>query len=97
MTNILEEALYYSHVATASLLGIPGWEYRDIPNMLPEYWQLLKDFTNEDEIYVWIRSERIWPDGTKTMRGQVFISPQGLENLAKNSKEYYKDNVGHDE
>lgn len=88
----LAEALDIAHAASGMLLGVPeSWQYRDFPNMLPEYWELLETFIGKNEMKVWIMSERVWPDGVKTVRGQVFISPQGLENLRVNAEEYYKD------
>jgi len=65
----------------AKSMGKEGWTYRDLPNMLPEYMEKLVGWLGEDEYTFITFAERTWPDGVRTVRGQILISPKGIENL----------------
>lgn len=97
MDDVLEipggrEILERTRQNLAKGLGAPeGWTYRDLPNMLPEFWHRLLDWIGMNEYKLITQAERTWPDGTTTVRGQILISPKGLENLSRNSEEYMKD------
>lgn len=79
--------------STAKAWGKPGWAYRDLPNMLPEFWFQLLDWIGVDEYKLITQAERTWPDGVETIRGQILISPIGLKNLERNSEDYRSDEV----
>lgn len=67
--------------AFAEQLNLPGWEYRDLPNMAVEYMDQFKDMVGDDNVR-WITfAERRWPDNTVTQRGQVMISPDGMRRI----------------
>lgn len=97
MTNLLEipggyEMLQKTREETAKAMDAPeGWTYRDLPNMLPEFWTRLIDWIGVDEYKLLTFAERTWPDGMTTVRGQMLISPIGLANLARNSEDFTKD------
>lgn len=60
-----------------------GWVYRDLPNLGLAQFDELVGIIGDDNL-VWLTlAERVWPDGQKTKRGQVLISPAGIENLRK--------------
>ena len=53
-----------------------GWVYRDLPRMAPEYFEKLVALIGEDNI-VWLSRA----DYGDTQRGQMLVSPAGMENL----------------
>lgn len=55
-----------------------GWEYRDLPRMTPEYFDKLIGIIGEENIR-WLTQA----DYGDTKRGQMFVSPNGLENVRK--------------
>lgn len=52
-----------------------GWEYRDLPRMTPEYFDKFVALIGEENIR-WLTLAECG-DGCK--RGQLFVSPTGLE------------------
>ena len=67
--------------AMAEKNGGPGWVYRDLGNMLLEYWDRIMAAAGEGEYKILIYSDRTWPDGMKTRRGQVLFSPTAVEGI----------------
>lgn len=61
-----------------------GWQYRDIPNLSPKMWDYLFSMIgNENEHYVFLSTSSIERNGELwAKRGQILISPIGMENLA---------------
>lgn len=74
-------------------LGKPGWAYRDLPNMLPEYMDQLLDWVGSKDYEFITFSERVWPDGHATVRGQVLISPEGMDRLKDALKKEVNNNA----
>jgi hypothetical protein len=67
---------------TGETLRADGWEYRDTPPMLPEYWKMLMNKLGEENVRRLTYVERTYKDDDRLyVRGQMFISPKGLENL----------------
>jgi hypothetical protein len=63
-----------------------GWVYRDIPGiMLPEYWDMLLSAIGEGHYRI-LAMSRINRDGKEWCRGQLLISPTGMENLRNRKK-----------
>lgn len=73
----LPEILAEAEQALAKSLGKPDWTYRDLPRMTPENRDALVKVIGEDEIF-WIT---IAEYGDGTVRGQILISPIGMEAL----------------
>lgn len=66
----------------ATNCGKPGWKYRDLPPMsLPLFQDLLTIIGGRDQIFFLTEVKKTWPDGGKTIRGQVLFSPEALEKL----------------
>lgn len=54
-----------------------GWVYRDLPKMTPDALAMLIGIVGEAEIR-WLSKARY---ASGAVRGQIFISPQGMKNL----------------
>lgn len=63
-------------------LRADGWVYRDLPRMTKDALEKLLGIIGKDEVRWLTRAE--YGDGA--VRGQLFISPRGMENM----KEYTK-------
>jgi hypothetical protein len=62
-----------------------GWEYRDAPKMTPENWSKLLELIGEGNYRLLSFAQYDEPEGT-TQRGQMMVSPKGLENLRAYTK-----------
>lgn len=69
----------------AKSMGKEGWSYKDLPNMTKEYFDKFKEIVGEGNIEFITYATRTWPDNSVTYRGQVLISPQGMENISQRS------------
>lgn len=77
----IDEIFAEAEHALAKSLGKPDWTYRDLPRMHPENLNSLVQIIGEDEIY-WITHAE-YKDGS--VRGQILISPIGMEALRQYS------------
>jgi hypothetical protein len=68
--------------AFSKAMDLPGWHYRDLRNMKPEFMEQFVSLTGEENLRWITTARRAWPDGTETVRGQVMISPEGMERIA---------------
>ena len=60
-----------------------GWRYIDPPTKFSyEMWDYFLALIGEGEYQLLISSQGIAADGFKWKRGQFFVSPQGMLNLA---------------
>lgn len=59
-----------------------GWVYRDLPRMSPEAFDLFTQIVG-DENMRWLT----FADYGKSKRGQVFISPAGIDRMRAHVKE----------
>lgn len=66
--------------ALAKSLGKPDWTYRDLPRMTRESLDRMIQIIGEEEIY-WIT----FADYGESVRGQLLISPVGMEALRQYS------------
>jgi len=58
--------------------GKEDWVYRDIPLVAKRYWHFLTKELLGEENYMFIAGT----DRGDSVRGQLFISPQGMKNLS---------------
>lgn len=72
-------------------LRADGWEYRDLPRMTPEDFDQFVTLVGKENIR-WLAMAN-YPDGTR--RGQLLVSPKGLEKVrlysAKNGADHVPD------
>lgn len=67
-------------------LRADGWQYRDVPPMLPELWKELMDIIGEGNVRLLTFAERTYKgDDRVYVRGQMFISPAGLKNAEEHA------------
>lgn len=57
-----------------------GWVYRDVPRMSLEYWEQFINALGEDYQCL------IMSKGDNWARGQFFLSPQAMDNIAALAK-----------
>ncbi len=63
-------------------LRADGWVYRDTPPMLEDFWKRLLDTMGEGNYRLMTYAERTFKgDDRLYIRGQMFVSPAGIENL----------------
>lgn len=63
--------------------GKPGWKYKDLPRMVPELFYKFIEIVGQENLH-WLAVANYGD----TLRGQVLISPDGMEILRKfNDKE----------
>lgn len=63
-------------------LRADGWVYRDTPPMLEEFWKRLCDVMGTENYRLMTYAERKFKgDDRLYVRGQMFVSPAGIENL----------------
>jgi hypothetical protein len=62
----------------AEELGKPDWTYKDLPRMVPELFYTFIEIVGEENLH-WIAMANYGD----TLRGQVLISPVGMEKLKK--------------
>lgn len=62
------------------MMGTPDWSYRDLPKMPPELFQEFCDVAGSENLK-WITTATYEIGGKKLRRGQVMISPKGLQNM----------------
>lgn len=65
-------------------LRADGWEYRDLPRMTPNAFKMLTDIFGDENLR-WL-TRAFYEDGST--RGQVFISPAGMERAKVHNAEY---------
>ena len=66
---------------------LTGYQYRDLPRMTEPYFSDLIEIIGEDNI-IWItQAEYGEKDGRRSKRGQMLVSPEGIENVRA-----YRDN-----
>lgn len=58
-----------------------GWAYLDVPRVVPEGWDLMVERAGADNIVVLAMTQGSTRDGQAYVRGQVLVSPEGLEAL----------------
>jgi hypothetical protein len=58
--------------------GKPDWTYKDLPRMVPELFYTFIEIVGEENLH-WITMANYGD----TLRGQVLISPVGMEKLEK--------------
>jgi hypothetical protein len=58
-------------------LRADGWVYRDLPRMTPDAMEKFLGIVGTEEVRWLTRAS--YPDGST--RGQLLISPQGMENM----------------
>lgn len=68
---------------TRAEFNLPGWTYRDLPRMAPAFMDAFVDLVGEEHLR-WITSAR-YPDGS--VRGQVMISPEGMERIKRHNED----------
>jgi hypothetical protein len=62
--------------AMAEACGMPGWTYKDLPRMVPELFYKFIEIVGHENLH-WIAMSNYGD----TLRGQVLISPDGMEKL----------------
>lgn len=62
--------------------GYEDWVYKDIPWCSAEYWNRFIDLLGPSNSKILVMSSR-FIDGVEYLRGQMFISPQGMANIVK--------------
>lgn len=72
-----EIALPDSEPFPGETLLADGWVYRDLPRLTPEAMEKFVGIVTEGEIR-WLTKAR-YPDGS--VRGQLLISPKGMDNM----------------
>lgn len=60
----------------AEELGKPDWTYKDLPRMVPELFYTFIEIVGEENLH-WVTMANYGD----TLRGQVLISPVGMEKL----------------
>ena len=60
-----------------------GWKYRDIPKLSPQMWDYFTQILGEENFVCLTISEYFHDDELVAKRGQILISPVGMENLAR--------------
>lgn len=77
---------------TGETLRADGWEYRDIPGRLtPEMWDLLLSRIGEGNYRILAMSMGTNAKGEDWVRGQLFISPAGFEQMRRKPTDASKD------
>jgi hypothetical protein len=61
----------------------PGWVYRDVPNMTEPFFNKFVNLVGEENLHWLTFAERTWPNGETTFRGQLLVSPEGLQRVAQ--------------
>lgn len=72
INKLIDDA--YSELAEE--VGKPGWVYRDLPRMVPELFYKFVELVGEENLH-WLTMANYGD----TLRGQVLISPVGMEKL----------------
>lgn len=78
LAELMEEA----NNALAEAAGVPGWTYRDLPRMTPEVMKQFIELVGSENLKF-----LTYADYGKSVRGQVFISPKGMEIIDKTAGE----------
>lgn len=78
LTELLQEA----SDALAEAAGVPGWTYRDLPRMTPEVMKQFIELVGSENLKF-----LTYADYGKSVRGQVFISPKGMDIIDKTAGE----------
>ena len=60
-----------------------GWKYRDLPKLSPEMWDYLISIIGEENYVCLTIAEHFEDSQLIAKRGQLLISPTGMENLAR--------------
>lgn len=76
----IDEIMDAGYAELAESLGKPGWTYRDVPRMVPELFYKFIEIVGEENLH-WLAMSNYGD----TLRGQVLISPDGMEIL----REFY--------
>jgi hypothetical protein len=67
---------------TGGTLIADGWQYRDTPPMLEKFWKELLGVIGEGNYRLLSFMERTFKDDPRLfVRGQMLVSPKGIENL----------------
>lgn len=61
---------------TGEDFGKPGWTYKDLPRMTPEIMKSFKELIGIENAH-WLT----FADYGTSVRGQLLISPQGIQNI----------------
>jgi hypothetical protein len=74
--------------AFAEMLNKPGWTYRDLPKMKREFINELIEIAGQENLQ-WITYAEYKNWGKEKLdlaRGQILISPEGMERIAAFNK-----------
>ncbi len=61
----------------------PDWYYKDVALTTKTAWLELFDIIGHGNYKILVFSERVGPDGEQLCRGQIMVSPVGMNNAAK--------------
>lgn len=77
-----EQSLPNTEPFPGETLIADGWQYRDTPPMLPAFWDGLLGAIGEGNYRLLTYAERTFKDDPRLYkRGQMLISPAGIENI----------------
>ena len=65
----------------AEAMGKPGWTYYDLPQMALDYFELIQQIIGPGNLCFITYANRSNSDGTSWHRGQILISPEGMDNI----------------
>lgn len=80
MTDVFADLRLAEEKMFQDQLDLPGWSYRDLPQMTVELFERFIELAGEDNLRWLTVAERVW-EGNTTKRGQVMISPKGMQNI----------------
>lgn len=64
-------------------MGLPGWRYKDLPKLSEEDFAKFVEIAGEGNLRWITRASYPCKDGGKLHRGQVMISPDGIERISQ--------------
>ena len=79
LNRMLDEAIAEGIKSDPSMAEYRDWHYRDLPRMTPELMEEFREIIG-DENLKWITFAKY--DYGTSVRGQVLISPAGMQALA---------------
>lgn len=79
----LSELMDEANKALAEAAGVPGWTYRDLPRMTHEVMKQFIELVGSENLKFLTYADY----GNAAVRGQVFISPKGMEIIDKTAGE----------
>lgn len=77
MSELLNQEQEYMRQGT----GLTDWTYRDLPKLSVSAFDMFCAIVGEENLRWLTKAEYKYPNGKVAKRGQVMISPVGMENL----------------